>query len=411
MNTTSAQPTRDVLAAYRGAGHDPSTRHFTAHMRAASASHLVNRGRPLRRMAGPGGLHRSGTEPDGRNTVPVWIGKEGTMLSMPGEGLPPVRATASQVRTILDSAQYLLMPLTPRAASALESAIERDGDPELRKVAQHVGVLRRMTASSKMLVLSAALSRTFWTPVEQENDDVTAWAAALGTSDDPDGWRELAGHAMTPAHDYQAKHTDESGMASVREYGKIIRDTEDRIASDVLRRRSATSAATGFEMATSVEEHFGAICRTDELLIPFYLLSGEVVEVSGRRWEGGSVVGALSTPSKVRTGDVLAILGRRVVDLRLADLGYDEQSETLLGVFGRTIRTQEKGRGPSAAALAVLSDVVEHSGPVYITISPFGSFGTASTVKWSRADETSMDPLAPISMPLDVAVAGAPVGD
>lgn len=408
MNTTSAQPTRDVLAAYEAADHPRNARHLTAHMRQASVQHLATSGRPLRRMAGPGGLHRTGTETDGRNTVPVWLTPKGVVMSVPGTGLAPTRVTAEQVKAILDSPRFLLMPLTQRAAMALESAVGRGTDQAASFTAQHVGVLRRLTASSKMLVLSTALARAFWTPTGTEDDDVTAWAAALGTSDDPDGWRDLAAHALTRAADHRGKHTDEHGMQTAREYIVQIQNIEDKMSAEVLGRRSATSAASAFSMATSVDEHWSAICRTDELLVPYFLRTGEVVEVSDRKWVGSTVVGSLSAPSKVKCGDVLVMLGRRIADVNLADLGYDEQTETLLGVFG-TKATTDKGRRLTPAKRAVLHDVAEHKGRAFITAAPYGAMVSASTALWSRADETMMNSLAPLNMPVDLAVAGAPV--
>lgn len=409
MNTTSAQPTRDVLAAYEAGDHPRNVRHLSAHMRAASAEHLSAHGRPLRRMAGPGGLHRSGTETDGRNTVPVWLTDKGVVMSVPGAGLAPTRVTAEQVKAVLGSPRFLLMPLTPRAAMALESAVGRGGSDEAASTAQHVGVLRRLTASSKMLVLSTALARAFWTPAGTEADDVTAWAAALGTSDDPDGWRELARHALTSADDHRGKHTDEHGMVTAREYAVQIQNIEDKMDPAVLGRRSATSAASAFSMATSVDEHWSAICRTDELLVPYYLRTGEVVEVSDRAWVGSSVHGSLSAPSKVKCGDVLVMLGRRIADVNLADLGYDDETETLIGVFGTRTTDPRAGRRLTPAKRAVLHDLAEHRGRVFITAAPYGAMTSASTALWSRADETTMNPLASLNMPVDLAVAGAPV--
>lgn len=417
MHTTSTIPTYAAIAAYERQGHAPSPRQFTNFMRKASAEHLATKRRPQRRMAGPGGLHRNGTDPDGRNTVPVWSTPEGLMMSMPGDDLPPVRVSAEGIRTVLDSPRYLLMPLSPRIAAALETVIERSGELDDRRTAHQVGVLRRMTASSKMLVLSTALGRTFWTPAGQDESNITAWSRALGTQDGPAGWRDLAGHALLPAFDYDTRYVNEHGVVQVRGYNKQIREAEDEVCqSDTLRKLSTSAAVAGYSMCTAVDGLFAAICRTDPLLIPYYLLTGEVVAMTARRFEGSLLVGELSTPSKLRSGkDMLVIMGDRISDVHLDSLGYDEDRDVLLGAVAQTKTARradaKRGRSSGVDEAGLLFDMGRYDGVIYLTDRPFSPRQTASPAKWSSASTESLPPLAPMNMPLDVAVAGAPVGD
>lgn len=407
---TSTRPTYTAIDSYASSTCTPNIKGFTEHLRAASAASSV----PLRRMAGPGSLRRAGTEDDGRNTVPLWVGPHGMMADVPGVGT--MRIKTDTLDQALSSARYLLMPLTPQAAFLAESYCQKragSSTPDA-EVSQLIAVLRRMECSSMLLVLTSALARTFWTPAGMDGADLPGWCAAFRVSNDPAGWRLLAQAVLNPASDHEAKHTDENGIVTHREYGQNIMQMEDKVDKSILRRRSTTNAAAAYDLVTSIDEQWGAICRTDALLIPYHLLRGEVVEVHRRSWQGSQVAGVLSTPCKVRTGSVLVMLGRRVVDMELAGLGFDNDRDELVGLFGKRKATRGntagRGRYRDVGRVAALHDLHDHAGSVYMTTAPFMGAGRSSSIfKWASGDTKHLGVLAPMDMPVDIAVAGAPV--
>lgn len=409
---TPAKPTFTVIAEYEQSGQPRTVKDFTAHLRSAS-THRTGAGLlPLRRMSGPGALHRSGTEADGRNTVPMY--RRGTTLMLDVPGLAPQKFTPAALRVVMDSPRFLLMPLDAADVQAAEKMCRAATDDDERSLGQVLAVLRRMVVSSKMLILTDALDRTFYRPDDVARDDVSGWAQALCVSDDPDGWRVLAAHALSAASDANQPYVDERGVTSVRHYLSLIQQAEDKMQRTVLGRRSSVAASAGLALAETVEQMWSTVTRIDPLLITPHLMRGEVVQLSSTQWTTPGLAGVLSTPSKVKVGEVLALMGNRIVNTTLSDLGFDPTQQALVGVFrtGSNNRGGRSGRhAVKAGGRTILEDMHTFTGPIYLTAAPIPSRQMNSTAKWSIGDESKMADLPGIAMPLDIAVAGGPVED
>lgn len=392
MNTTNFAATRTALDTF-GVAPGPRTRAtLTALLRAASATEVAAGRGPARRMMMPGSLRRSGSEADARNTVPLWVAGNTPMLAMPEES--PQRATGNLVAQVLRSPRMLLMPLTPTAATFTARVLSESADPDAGWAGQCLSVLGGLTSSSKLLVLTSALDRTFHLPAGAPKHDLALWASWFGTSRSLTGARSMAAAVLA---DHTRSGPENQGRATlsgqVRHWQMAVQQIEDSTLDD-LGGRSATRAAAAFIAAGSVNDGFAAMCRLDPLLRPLHLLSGEVAKVTSlrRTQRADDIVATFALPAKVKPGAMVLVDDHRVHDFSVRTVSYDEAGVELVA-YGRARRSRQYAL-PSAGIAAP---------------APFFSHGKVAVARWNSADTATskLRDLPPVAMPVDVAVAGA----
>jgi hypothetical protein len=184
-------------------------------------------------------------------------------------------------------------------------------------------------------------------------------------------------------------------------------ESEDKALESVVR-RGASSAMAAYDASNSVSEAWGAYERIDTILRYRYLVTGEVARVTPIRRNGSEVVAALSTPFKVREGEVMVVSESDPSQLTrpaaLVALGYDV-THGLIGAFA------SPGKRSRSDAIPTLIAAHAARESVLITGSPYlgsGSF-TPSVFRW--ATKNGAEQAEPIvrDVPLDVALAGGPV--
>lgn len=329
----------------------------------------------MQRMTAPAAVLPESIRADGSECVPVWVSRSGLMMRDLGGA--STAATPGAIQDVLTSANRVLMPVDRQALAGMVRLCKQSAGHE--GTARALDVTTRMQVNPRVLVLSDALSRKFWTPDGANRHSIGAWTALLGSRGDADGFTSLARTVMDGPMDLRPQ----------RDARKAVRDAEFAL------RRSAHkpgpyAAMTLFNAATAVSEAWSSYERVDPLLRDKWLASGEVVRLRDVRWERGQVVARLSTPCKLKPKTVLAFTDDGQ-DWRgtLRSLFYDDG---LCGVLSGNARTSPRW---------------VQANKVYITAAPFIATGTESP---NRTWMTSKPAPAAAGMPLpvDIAVAGAP---
>lgn len=370
-----------------------------AQVREQSAARLAERGCLLTRMAGASAISRASTRKDGSDLTFLAVGRSG-LLAVDGDGTRPV--TFDVLQSVLTSTGRMPVPVDRHAVAAMVRVAEQGGRAHSH-VAREIGVLHRLPVSTRMFTLTDALDRKLWAPTGMDRGSLTGWSRVLGHGG---GFDVRAGQAMASlVLDTSANQPRQRGIV------KVVQDMED-VLTRTAGRPGAMAAASLFRLAGSLGEAWAAYQRIDALLHRAYLARGEVVAVSNVRWDRGQAIGDLSTPCKLKPREVMAFtVGDDSDDftLRLASLGFDGG---LIGVFSTT-GTGRSRRGPGRAEQARrarLSRLVEQAVPFYVTSTPYLAARSGGVdPRWFTPG-----PLAPVdgpALPVDIAIAGGPVGD
>lgn len=363
---------------------------------AARRAQAVKDGQPGGRMAAPSCLRRASVDPSGSFVVPFWMKGSDLMVAFPGES--PKKANPESITTAFHGAGMVAMPVDRLAQKVMVRTCERAGDAH-RNLARQIEFAVRLPMSSKLIVLADALARKFWIQPTLSAKEVTDWCTAFGMIRKVESLHWLAGQVF-----------DESGMTGKQTtYRTTMFEAEDKALEKIIE-RGAPAAMASFEASNTIGEAWGAYERIDTILRYRYLVTGEVARVTPINRVGSDVTAKLSTPFKVREGEVMVVSESDSAQLtrsaKLVALGFDDV-HGLIGTFGSIGSSTRRG-----ASDAIPTMIAAHAAreSVLITGSPFlgsGNF-TPSVFRWAtqagaeKADRIERD------VPLDVSLAGAP---
>lgn len=363
----------------------------------ARRAHSAEEGQPAERMAAPSCLRRDSIDPSGSFVVPFWLSKSGLMVEFPGQ--TERRASVADIDGAYRAPQYVAMPVDRAALKAMIALCAKAGD-EHQAIARLLDFSQRMPLSSNLVVLTEVLTRKFWIQPDLDASSIKDWRTAFKLAYSTASLRWLAGQVF-----------NEAGMTGKQSvYRKNMFEAEDR-ANDKVVHWGAANAMAVYEASNSVSETWGAYERIDTTLRYRYLVTGEVARATPISVHGTMVVCALSTPFKVREGEVLVTdegdEGQVVRPVQLAALGYEDR---LIGSFTGA-KSNSKRRVSDGLPTMLAAHAARDS--VLITGSPFmgvGSF-TPSVKRWTTRDEAEQAPRVERDVPLDVSLAGAPSGN
>lgn len=365
---------------------------FEAERRATS----VKESQPIERMAAPSTLRRASTAEDGHLVAPFWTKGSDLMVAFPGEA--PKIADAESVSTAFNSPGILAMPVDRTAHKAMIKRCDKAGETH-RATTRLLDFAVRMPMSSRMLVLTEALARKFWIQTDLSTSSVTDWCTAFGMTRKVESLVWLAGRVF-----------DETNMTGKQNtYRTSMFEAEEKALASVVE-RGTSAAIAAFESSNSVSEAWSAYERIDAVLRYRYLVTGEVARITPIRRNGTEVVAALSTPFKVREGEVMAVsesdrdgLTRPCV---LSSLGYDEV-HGLIGTFSSPGKRSRSDAIPTLIAAHAARESLLITGSPYLGAGNF----TASVFRWTTKSGAEKAEAIERDTPLDVTLAGAPVGD
>ena len=228
-------------------------------------------GHPVLRCAVPTVLRRDSVAPDGSSAVFFWLQRR-TLLQA-AVNCEPVAATSQSIADAVTSPGTVAVPVDPAALRPMEAILGRGATaatPEaaerVRHAARIVQYARAAAMSSRVVVLTEALTRKYYPPGDAA--DIPCWRTAFGIGR---GTRELA---PLLAATYRDPHRRYSNQSRVPFRAMLL--AEDT-AVEALRHAYRSIAATAWKAAEKIGEAWDSAPRTDVLLRHRHLLDGSVV--------------------------------------------------------------------------------------------------------------------------------------
>lgn len=389
----------------------PTPSEYAATKRAESAVAVASGGRPTMRLSCPSVLPariataRMGAKEDSSpvtQTIFVDRAADGSLR------LSTDDCTSWSPLTELDHFQRLaehmgtlqLRIVTPDVATArrLALVIERSAGPLPRaedaekraSAASVIQALTRVPVSARVVPLVKALNAKFWAPEKTQADSFARWCS----------WFSLPGSPQSMP-DLLDRVTDGEW---VFRFGKAAGSAEIRLAKASRAIRFARPAAQAFAAATQIETAWAGQLALDSIGCAEATTTGDAPLVRPLDTDGQRVMCAMSTPSRIRPGSTVNLIGGTdgvIGNATLVELNFDEDLG-LIGVFSST-KSTGSSRGWSWMLYQATARGVSESARV--AAEPFLALSTSGSSQWFSLAPPEHAPSREV--PLDVALGGA----
>lgn len=289
-------------------------------------------------------------------------------------------------------------------------------DPDVgNAVRRRLDITTRLSASSRLVVVTRALARRYWMPSNLADDDPLAWARAFGLS---------AGRGVTQRLLLQL--TRRAGDGAI-EQNAITAGKAERDALSAARYPGLKMAVASYRAVERAETALSAWARLDDLLLARNVLTGDVCRLDVRSVGEEGFTAVASQPFTMRVGKGHLLMSKETLRARAAGRGQAGEGRlshiTLetVRVEGEQVvvevRTQTKSM-PQSGLVRRTTHPAHHraaqaaaSGqPLFLTEEPFlghRASSEPSTGRWTAPQRP--EPVAGRwDMPLDVAFAGSP---
>ena len=330
----------------------------------------------------------------------------------------PAPVNVDVLARLFDEDFVLVVPDSATVARLIRATASALGsqrcDPDRgNTLRRRLDIASRLSASSRLVVLTKALSRRYWMPSNLAADDALAWARAFGLP---------VGKGVTLRLMTQLAHRASDGADDpyATQAGRAERD-----ALAAARYPGLKMAVAAYGAVERTESALSAWARLDERLLARNVLAGDVCRLDIVEVDDKGFTAVASQPFTMRVGKRHLLLTRASLRERAAGrtregegrLSHVELSEArVVGdqvvVEIATTSTPAEGRTGrnNVTAQARVRRAFEVREPLYLTEEPFtGGRPNAelATGRWSAAQ-----PPEPVSgrwdIPLDVAFAGSP---
>lgn len=331
----------------------------------------------------------------------------------------PARVNVDVLADLLDGDFVLVVPDHETVARLIRATASARAagrcDPD-KGAALHrrLEVVSRLSASSRLVVLTRALARRYWLPSNLADDDPLAWGRSFGFAAGKgvtyrlmQQLHRLAADGASDRHADEAAHAERDALSAARYPGLKMANAAYRA---VERTESAVSAWT----------------RLDERLLDRNVLTGDVCALRLTSVGRAGFTAVASQPFTLRVGKQHLLLTRG--GLRARSAGFTrsgegrlshvplsrvrvEDDEVLVEVETADVRDDDKpaARG-NATALNRARAALVSGEPMFLTEQPF-SGGVPNkeklTGRWSATSRPA-EIAGRWEMPLDVMFAGAP---
>lgn len=293
------------------------------------------------------------------------------------------------------------------ASSLAAGRCDPDRGNALRR---RLDITSRLSASSRLVVLTRALSRRYWLPSNLAADDPLAWARAFGLS---------VGKGMTLRLMTQLAHRAADGADDTyaTQAGKAERD-----ALAAARYPGLKMAVAAYRAVERTETALSAWARLDDRLLERNVLSGDLCRLDIESVGTKGFTALASQPFTMRVGKRHLLMTQASMKDRTA--GHARESSGRLShveltearVVGdqvvvevSTTSATDSSRNNAPAHTRVRTAFETHE-PLYLTEQPFT--GGRPDVDPAKGRWTSRERPEPVArrwdMPLDVAFAGSP---
>ncbi len=361
-------------------------------------------GRPKVRMRGPAIPLRDSTDiHSGTNLLFVWQTGDGKLVWSRGPDMASGRpAPLGDMVTIADAliaaGSMIAVPDTATARKLVRRAeiAGTDHAPTARRIRYSL----RAATSSRIVVLTESLSRKYFLPADQDATAIGAWCRTFNLPG-PDA--QIAPSLLVLLNKVTS---GESSSQLSQSALKALLASESE-AFDSLYYSGARSAATAFRASSKIADAWTCIEKTDAILRSRYLSDGSVVVATPLRRKG-PVECLLSTPVQLKQGD-------RVLVGNDSSAGFDADGRAKLvrleitdeGMIGSFDAVKGKG-----AAFSLFDNALSNGQRLLVTAEPFlGMRSPRPAGTWFARDCASMTDVQLRDVPLDVALAGVPIGD
>ncbi|MFC8797251.1 hypothetical protein ACFT2C_05935 [Promicromonospora sp. NPDC057138] len=408
---------------------DPKRGMTIAQYDAARRADARDAGTPMRRTRAPGIFGQGGAVGGSVDDVGVWADGRGTLRTcLLGEPGRSARLTArlldkalvmpekdkesgSGVYPDLERPRRLVVPddATMRRVIGAAEAWARRGvgtggaGDMARSLPFRLHLALGLVASTRVVVLTRALSRSFWLPAGLDGGVLASWQRAFGVPPS-EGGPGLLGYLAKRARD---------GSTSTTWAGHAFRS--ESAALTAARFRGLRAAVTVYGRAAAADAATRAILTADPLLLERGTLDGTVSRLRMLNLYEDSFTASVSLPFRLRPGKQVLL-----VDPRAGD-GDEWVETTLLSVHvetvaGRDLVTVRVAGATRKGRLSRLIETVAQrpARELYVMDAPYLPFRTDTlATRWTqraearRAGDAALG-LAAREVPLDVLIAGAP---
>lgn len=408
---------------------EPRHPHTIAVYDSARRARAREAGEPIRRTKAPGIIASTIAAAGSVDDVAVWLDERGTLrtclLAKPGR---PARLTARLLDKALVTPERGDNPVYPDlarprrlivadevtarrllgAAQGWERAEKGTAGRALGGPAQslpfRVQFALGLVASTRLVVLTRALSRCYWLPAGLDPDALTSWRQAFGI-----GGSEPAAGAITRL----AERAREG--ATNRAWERHAFKSESA-ALNAARFRGLRAAVTVYSRAAAADAATRAILTTDPLLLERGMIDGSVSRLRMLNVHEATFTASVSLPFRLRPGKQVLLVDPQAGDANTASAETTLQAVRVETIDGHDLVTV---RIAGASRKSHLSRLIENvarrpSRELYVAEAPYLPFHADTlATRWTQKPGARQAADAALGMtkrdvPLDVLIAGAP---
>lgn len=287
---------------------------------------------------------------------------------------------------LLEGNQSLTVDSRSTVGRAL-AMCRRHKTPEAFTLQRVMTLASSLPTSSRMPILTDALSAKFWMPTAGDPRSLTAWAQALDLADLPALDAMVAMRRMVCSQAQSARMT------------RIAKAEAYMLAS--ARFSGLTNACSTYSSAESINDMWAVVCCTDPLLSGRGVLEGTVAHLSPMTLEEQTFTAALTSPMKLRVGKEVVLMNADHTLVASSELlGLAVVGPNLIGTFSMPKPRSVQGRWVRHEVL--------HEQDLYATAKPFegGGGSRAGRMRWTG--KVGVEWSSGRKIPADIAAAGAP---
>lgn len=363
-------------------------------------------GRPLPRMYGPAVANA-----DRFGSRIVLTGAGGKIIRV-GQKVKP--ATIMEMTAVCDGQSRVWF--ADRATfRAVQNRLDKQGSANRRcqNARRKYELAATLSGSSQAVILTAALARRWWLPEGRNVRKVKVWREAFGIDDGPDGIVELVELAAP---------TGDLDMGTAMANARIAAAGNERGALRTVTSASIDAAIDAFRKATRSEEAWDAAVRLDPYARHEKQVTGHVVAFTPYMQDGRTVMADVTSPCRVRRGDVLLLAAATQPDsgsddpvgdlglARLVQIGWDDD-RGVVAEFRLSVASRLKEGSALHRGRATLEAGVTDSTTLLMTSNPWLDDRARSqprSRRWTGRTDTFGGRVDDRDVPLDVVLAGGP---